>query len=120
MKITSDNLEVIAAKCYTNTSCLSTEEFFEDLNKHKIIKKLARKISKNNSKNLRLLTNHIICFTNNFEINFSKQLLLMDCNETEKKVIRAVLLYLGFLRKTEYTNTLLDLETIKMLKEMDQ
>jgi hypothetical protein len=120
MKITSDNLEVIAAKCYTNTSCLSTEEFLEDLYKYKIIKKLARKISRNNSKNLRLLTNHIICFTNNFEINFSKHLLLMDCDDSEKKVIRAVLLYLGFLKKTEYTNALLDLETIKMLKEMDR
>lgn len=120
MKFTNDNLEIIAAKSYTNTSCLSTEEFLEDLNKHKVIKKLAKKISKNNSKNLRLLTNHIICFTNNFEIKFAKELLLFDCNESEKKVIRAVLLYLGFLTKNEYTAALLDYETIILLKDMDR
>ena len=120
MQITSENVEVLAAKAYTNTSCLSTEEFLEDLSMHKIIKKLARKISKGNSKNLRLLTNHIICFTNNFEINFSKEVLLMETDEKEKKVIRAVLLYLGILKKSEYTAALLDFDTIKLLKEMDR
>lgn len=120
MQITSENVEVLAAKAYMNTSCLSTEEFLEDLSMHKMIKKLARKISKGNSKNLRLLTNHIICFTNNFEINFSKEVLLMETDEKEKKVIRAVLLYLGFLRKSEYTAALLDFDTVKLLKEMDR
>ena len=119
MKITSDNIEVVAAKYYNNTSCLSTEEFHNDLSKHKIIKKLAKKISIGNSKNLRLLTNHIICFTNNFEIKFAKEILLQDCNDTQKKVIRAVLLYLGYLNKHEYTLALLDYDTIKLLKEMD-
>lgn len=119
MKLTSDNLEVVAAKYYTNESCLSTEEFIEDLSMHKIIKKLAKKISVGNSRNLRLLTNHIICFTNNFEIRFAKNLLLFECNDTQKKVIRAVLLYLGFLDKHEYTAALLDYDTIKLLKEMD-
>ena len=119
MKITSDNLEVVAAKYYNNASCLSTEEFLEDLAKHKIIKKLARKISSGNSKNLRLLTNHIICFTNNFDIKFAKTLLLMDCNDLQQKVIRAVLLYLGYLHSHEYTATLLDYDTVTLLKEMD-
>lgn len=120
MKITNDNLEVLAAKAYLNTSCLSTDEFLEDLSRHKIISKLARKISKGNSKNLRLLTNHIICFTNNFNVAFAKQLLLNTNSEKESKVIRAVLLYLGFLTNTEYTNSLLDFETIKLLKDMDK
>lgn len=119
MKITSDNLEVVAAKYYNNLSCLSTEEFLEDLAKHKIIKKLAKKISAGNSRNLRLLTNHIICFTNNFELKFAKQVLLMDCSTLQQKVIRAVLLYLGYLDTHEYTATLLDYETVKLLKEMD-
>lgn len=120
MKVTEENLEVLGAKAYTNFSCLSTEEFLEDLYKFKMIKKLARKISKGNSKNLRLLTNHVICFTNNFNIDFAKQVLIMNCDEHETKVIRAVLLYLGFLTKTEYTSTLLDYNTIKLLKEMDR
>lgn len=120
MKVTSDNLEVLAAKAYMNMSCLSTEEFLEDLSSYKLIRKLAKKISKGNSKNLRLLTNHVICFTNNFEINFAKQVLFLDCDEHESKVIRAVLLYLGFLTKTEYTAALLDYNTIRLLKDMDR
>ena len=120
MKLTSENLEVLAARFYLNESCLSKEEFLEDLNQFKTIKRLARKISKGNSKNLRLLTNHIICFTNNFEPSFAKTVLFFESSETEQKVIKAVLLYLGFLNKNEYTASLLDFDTIKMLKEMDK
>ena len=119
MKLTSDNLEVIAARYYTNESCLSTEEFLEDLYMYRVIIKLAKKISIGNSKNLRLLTNHVICFTNNFDVKFAKELLLSECNDQQKKVIRAVLLYLGFLGKHEYTTALLDYDTVKLLKEMD-
>jgi len=119
MKITSDNLVVAAARSYTNESCLSTEEFLEDLSLHLIIKRLARKISKGSSKNLRLLTNHIICFTNNFEIQFAKQVLIFDAGKKEERVINAVLLYLGFLAKHEYTVNNLDYETLTLLKEMD-
>lgn len=120
MNLTKDNLVVLGAKFYTNESCLSMEEFMEDLNRYKIIKKLAKKISRNNSKNLRLLTNHIICFTNNFELKFAKEVLLFECGEMEKKVIKAVFLYLGFLNNKEYASALLDVNTIKMLKEMDR
>ena len=120
MKVNYDNLEVLAAKAYTNSRCLSTDEFLEDLAMHRMIKKLTKKISKGNSRNLRLLTNHIICFTNNFEINFAKQVLFLDTDDHEKKVIRAILLYLGFLTKQEYTTALLDFDTIKLLKEMDR
>jgi len=120
MKLTSDNIELVAAKNYTNEGCLSNEEFLEDLYMHRIIKKLAKKISIGNSKNLRLLTNHIICFTNNFELRFAKDVLLFDdCSETQKKVIRSVLLYLGFLDKHEYNALLLDFDTIRLLKELD-
>lgn len=119
MKITSANLEVLAAKAYTNEYCLSTEEFLEDLGLHITIKRLAKKISRGNSKNLRLLMNHIICFTNNFDVAFSKTLLLKDLEEKESQVISAVLLYLGFLNHYEYSTKKLDFETLQLLKEID-
>lgn len=119
MKLSNENLEILAAKAYTNASCLSTEEFLEDLAQRNLIKKLARKISNGNSKNLRLLTNHIICFTNNFDVHFVKEVLLFETELKESRVIRAVLLYLGLLAKHEYTISSLDFETLKLLKNMD-
>ena len=119
MKLTRENFTIVAAQNYTNTSCVSEDEFYEDLNAHKYVKKLAKRITKGNSKNLRLLTNHIICFTNNFEMSFAKEALLLDSSPKEAAVIRSVLLYLGFLAKHEYTASLLDLEAITLLKEMD-
>lgn len=120
MKLTRENFEVKAARSYTNEYCISTEEFLEDLSVHLLVKKLAKKISKGGSKNLRLLTNHVICFANNFEVSFVKEALLMDAGIKESRVINAVLLYLGLLAKHEYTVTSLDFETLKLLKEMDR
>lgn len=120
MKLTRDNFHVMAAKAYTNEQCISTEEFLEDLAAHSLVKKMARKIIKGSSKNLRLLTNHVICFSNNFEPSFVKEALLFDTGIKETRVINAVLLYLGFLEKHEYTVTSLDFETLKLLKEMDK
>lgn len=119
MKLSNENLEILAAKAYTNSSCMSTEEFLEDLSRRFLIKRLAKKISSGNSKNLRLLTNHIICFTNNFDIQFSKDILLFETSPQESRVLRAVFLYLGFLTKNEYTVSSLDFETLKLLKDMD-
>lgn len=117
MKITRENLEVVAARFYMNESCLSTEEFLEDLGQHYVIRRLAKKILNKKSNNVRLLTNHIICFTNSFDVGFSKALLIKDDDESE--VIRAVFLYLGFLTKYEYNPEQLDFRTVKLLKEMD-
>ena len=72
MQITNDNIELIGAKNYTNHNCVSTEEFLEDLKIHSYILKLSKKILNKKSHNIRLLTNYVICFTNNFELGFCK------------------------------------------------
>lgn len=120
MRVTCENLESLAVKFYTNTNCADYQEFLEDLSIRNNVRKLTKKISKGNSKNLRLLTNHIIRFTNNFEIDFSKEVLLMSTTDKEAAVIRTVLLYLGYYKKDEYTVESLDLETVKMIKDMDK
>lgn len=119
MDLNDSNLEIYAAKYYRSESCLSKEEFLEDLNRHKLIKKLTKKFAAEKSDNIRLLCNHILCFTNSFELPAAKNILMYGILEKEKKVLKTVLNYFGFLVPNEMPNIKFDLYTAKNLKEMD-
>src|SRR5210317_1966230 len=119
MELNADTLELFAAKNYTNPFCHSKEEFIEDLNRFKLAKKLAKKINTDKTKNIRLLVNHVICFTNNFERNAAKKILMTFATEEEKRVFKTVLTYLSLLDNKEYVDTGHCLYTAKLLKEMD-
>ena len=119
MHLTKANYEIYAAKHYTNTLCLSRSEFEEDLALSDLAKRMARKIIKRSSVNIRLLCNHILCFTNNFEIHAAKNMLLFDTTDEEKQVIKTVLNYLGLITPSEISHIRYHLPTAKLLKEMD-
>ena len=119
MDLNDSNLEIYAAKYYRSESCLSKEEFLEDLNRHKLIKKLTKKFAAEKSDNIRLLCNHTLCFTNSFELPAAKNILMYGISEKEKEVLKTVLNYFGFLLLNEMPNIKFDLYTAKALKEMD-
>tara|TARA_R100001509_G_C4799367_1_gene192533 strand:- start:238 stop:621 length:384 start_codon:yes stop_codon:yes gene_type:complete len=119
MDLNDKNLEVFAAKHYRSESCLSKEEFLEDLSRHKLAKKLVKKFAARRSENIRLLCNHVLCFTNSFELSAAKKILMFGLNEKEKEVMKTVLNYFGFLVPSEMPNIKFDLYTAKILKEMD-
>lgn len=119
MDLNDKNLEVYAARYYRLESCVSKEEFLEDLARHKLAKKLIKKFAAKRSENIRLLCNHILCFTNSFELTAAKKILMYGLNEKEKEVMKTVLNYFGFLVPNEMPNIKFDLYTAKNLKEMD-
>lgn len=119
MELTESNLEIYAAKYYRSESCLSREEFVEDLNRHKLAKKLTKKFAAEKSENIRLLCNHVLCFTNSFDLPAAKNILMFGISEKEKMVMKTVLNYFGFLLPNEMPNIKFDLYTAKVLKEMD-
>lgn len=119
MDLNDKNLEVYAAKYYRSESCLSKEEFLEDLARHKLAKKLVKKFSAKRSENIRLLCNHILCFTNSFELPAAKRILMYGISDKDKEVMKTVLNYFGFLIPNEMPDIKFDLYTAKSLKEMD-
>ena len=120
MQLNNYNIEVYAAKHYINEACLSKEEFLEDLRRSELARKMARKIIRGASVNIRLLCNHVMCFTNNFHPDAAKKILFFDATEEEQQVIKTILNYFGFLRRDEYLNVKFHLPTAKLLKEMDR
>lgn len=65
-KLTDENFLLFCAKYYDNSRYASTEEFIEDLNRIKYIKKLITRYVENNDLKERLILNHIIILNNCF------------------------------------------------------
>jgi hypothetical protein len=65
-KLTEDNFLLFCAKHYDNSRYASTEEFVEDLNRIKYIKKLLTRYIESGDLRERLLLNHIIILNNCF------------------------------------------------------
>jgi hypothetical protein len=65
-KLTEHNFFLYCAQNYDNSRYISTEEFVEDLNRVKYIKKLVTRYVENGDLKERLILNHIIILNNCF------------------------------------------------------
>jgi hypothetical protein len=65
-KLTEDNFILFCAKHYINVKYVSTEDFVEDINRIKYIKKLITRYIENGDLKERLILNHIIVLNNCF------------------------------------------------------
>lgn len=80
-KLTHENFILFCASHYDNYTYHSTEEFIEDLNRIKYIKKLiTRYIDKQELKE-RLILNHIIILNNCFGPEITCKILYLKCKE---------------------------------------
>lgn len=66
MNLNESNFLLFAAKHYDNPSCSSMEEFHDDLNRFKYVKRLFTKYKANGDLKERLVLNHIIVLYNLF------------------------------------------------------
>jgi hypothetical protein len=65
-ELNEDNYILFAIKYYDNPQAITKEDFFEDLNRFKYIKKLLRKYVKSGELKVELLVNHFIIVFNIF------------------------------------------------------
>lgn len=119
MQLDKKNYEVYAFAAYTNKSCFSRKEFLEDLKKAQYAKKLTKKLNDGKEINIRLLVNHVILFTNVFELSCAKELLMFNCSEEEKSMFKTILLFLGFMEKDEMPEIKWHLKVAQMLKDQN-
>tara|TARA_R110000765_G_scaffold50736_2_gene102962 strand:- start:10252 stop:10632 length:381 start_codon:yes stop_codon:yes gene_type:complete len=82
MKLTEEAFELFAAQHYCNPTCLTTEEFDEDLKKIHLIKRLLKRNERGEHIPVRLLLNHIIIFYNVFDINAATGMLLLKLKDS--------------------------------------
>ena len=125
--LNAKNFVLYAAKHYDNPGCESIEEFHDDLNRFKYIKRLFTKYQETGEIKERLVLNHLIALYNLFgPIPTTRMLFLkLDGNW---ELLKPFLVYLGYMPERLYeigqhtviidSNISLDDEIVKRLRKI--
>ena len=103
MILNEPNFAFYAAKFYDNPNCLSPEEFLEDLNRIKYLKKLFYAFKNKGVLRERLIINHLVVLYNVFEPKACTRLLFFKLTEY-RDCLAPFLMYLGFLPELVFIN----------------
>ena len=110
--LTDDNFMMFAMKNYTNPQCTNIDEFYEDLNRIKYIKRLLGKYNKKGIIKARLILNHIIILNNVFGNEACSRILFHKLEPEFHSSIKTFLEYLNYL-----PNNLPDIDLNKIPQE---
>ena len=93
--LNDDNYELFAMKCYDNPQCKGIEEFREDLNRIKYLKRLFRKYKTHGVLREQLIINHLIIFYNVFGIPSGTRLLFSRIESDLHPYLKTFIVFLN-------------------------
>jgi hypothetical protein len=96
-KLTDDNFLLYAMREYRNSQCESIEEFYEDLNRIKYIKRLLKKFDVKGEIKERLILNHMIVLNNVFGPLGCSRILFFKIESQYHSYLKTFLNYLNYL-----------------------
>jgi|TARA_Y100000114_G_C11723478_1_gene309705 hypothetical protein len=102
--LTDDNIINFAMKNYDNPSCKNIEEFQEDFNRIKYIKRLFNRYETTGILRERLILNHIITFYNVFGLHPSTRMLFNRIHEKHFSLLKTFLTYLNYCPEEKFDN----------------
>lgn len=121
-KLNDDNFLMFAMKHYDNPQCKNIEEFHEDMNRIKYLKRLFRKYKTSGVLRERLILNHLIIFTNVFGVEAAARLLFLRIEEDLHVYLKTFLVFLNSLPtdipETDLITIPLDRRIIVRLREI--
>ncbi len=93
------NFIMYAMKNYENPTCTGMDEFYEDLNRVKYIKRLFRKYEKSDILRERLILNHLIILSNVFGPVSCSRMMFYKTESELHPYLKTFLVYLNYLPK---------------------
>ena len=119
-ELNEDNYILFAIKNYENPQAVTKEDFFDDLKRFKLIKKLLKKYLVDDKINSKLLINHFLMLYNVFG-EATTPLLFYKIESEYWSLIKTTIMYLGRFPeypKTELHNIPVDIIFLKILKQL--
>ena len=115
MILTELNIELYAAKGYENPNCVSIEEFVEDFNRLRYVKRLIRRYAQNGELKERLILNHLVILYNTFDNTICTRMIFFKLKKYLEYIVPFLLL-LNRLPKTvlDENNNFIYTSDIKM------
>ena len=98
IEINENNFLLFAAKHYYSPRCLDAEEFYEELNRFKYIKRLFNRYTRGGELCERLILNHITILLNVFGIEAGILMLVFKVGARDLEILKPFLEYLKALK----------------------
>ena len=102
--LNDDNIVYFAMKNYSNPSCKNVEEFQEDFNRIKYVKRLFNRYEQSGVLRERLILNHIITIYNVFGVDASSRMLFNRLDERQYSILKTFLVYLNYCPEQKFDN----------------
>ena len=96
-KLTEENYQIYAMQHYDNQECNSVEDFYEDINRIKYIKRLFRRYVKKDELRERLIINHIVSLSNVFGVEPATRLLFFKIENELWPILKTFLVLLSYM-----------------------
>ena len=120
--LNNDNYLLFAMKHYDNPQCVNIEEFHDDLNRTKYLKRLFKKYENSKVLKERLILNHLIILNNVFGVESSARILFFRIEEEYHTLLKTFLVYLNYLPEeipeADLVAIPLNQDVIKILREI--
>lgn len=116
--LTEKNFELYAIRNYYNPICVDEEEFYEDLNRFKYIKRLLTRYKESDSPAVNLLLNHIVIILNVFGVDSGIKMLEFKVKKEDWSMIKPFLIYLKVIDNTKYIGIPMDPLIVEELRKL--
>ena len=117
-KLNEENFLLYAAHNYKNPNCVDVEEFYDDLNRFKYIKRLLGRYYNDDDLQERLIINHIVILYNVFGIEAATKMIWYKVDQKYWPVVRPILLYLNYITEEEKVDVPLDPLIVEKLRKI--
>ena len=122
--ITEENYMLFAMKVYENPQCKSVQEFHEDMNRIKYLKRLFKKYKSTGVLRERLILNHIIILYNVFGIQAATRILFTRLDKELHPILKTFLVFLHMfpdkIPETDLVSIPLDKRITDRLRNFDK
>ena len=118
--LNEDVFALFAARHYYNPICIDADEFHDDLNRFKYVKRLLNRYVDNNILSERLILNHLIVIFNVFGIPAGLKMLEYKLSPTEKymPIVKPFLIYLSIITNDKYTGVEMNSYVVNRLRKI--
>ncbi len=117
-KLNRKNFKLYASQHYNNPECIDVNEFREDVNRFKYVKRLLSRYEAHNDLQERLILNHLIVIYNCFGIEAANRMLWYKIDENHWHYIKPFLIFLHYLPEKEKLDVPMDPYIVGVLRNL--
>lgn len=116
--LNEDNFLLYASHHYQNSQCTDVDEFYDDLNRFKYLKRLLKRYQESGDLQERLILNHLVVIYNVFGISASNKMVYYKIQKEYWPTLKPFLVYLDYLPENEMVEVPLDEKVVEKLRKL--